>query len=214
MIHWQFCLVTECPCCSSAVEDKSYAQVRVLKWLGKVGWKALSNGFMKAAHEVAEAILWCLEKWRHGGTSSQPIPAACYVHEQEALSWDWFLDGWLAQSWQEYQEQVWKSAHSHCSSKRWIAELIKKLWNMAWDMWAHWNGILHHSVHAQTDTWKGVNEQIGWLHESGFQVLLKDVLSPLHQPKENTLRLPLAAKQQWIESVEVAMNCQKHHEYR
>jgi len=78
-------------------------------------------------HKVAEAFLWSLETWRSGGTSSWQIPLADYVQEQEAIGWDWFLNGWLAQSWQEYQEQVWRNACSCCSSKWWVAELIKKL---------------------------------------------------------------------------------------
>ncbi|MFN9979508.1 MAG: hypothetical protein ACK53Y_06325, partial [bacterium] len=32
---------------------------------------------------------------------------------------------------------------SRRTGKRWVIELIKKLWHIAWDLWEHRNGILH-----------------------------------------------------------------------
>jgi len=29
------------------------------------------------------------------------------------------------------------------SSQQLTADVIKKLWNITWDMWEHWNGALH-----------------------------------------------------------------------
>jgi len=68
-------------------------------------------------------------------------------------------------------------------------------------MWAHQNGILHNLEQAKTDVLeKGVNEQIGQIYKTSSQALPRDTLSLLHQPKETILKLPLVAKQQWIES--------------
>jgi len=54
------------------------------------------------AHEIAKAILWGLNKWRHPNETNNP-PDTEYVREEE-LGWDWFMDGWLACSWSGYQE--------------------------------------------------------------------------------------------------------------
>jgi len=82
-------------------------------------------------HELAEAILWGLNKWQDPHTSNG-LPASQYLMDQESLGWDLFLDGWLVKSWQLHQAAVWQSTQSHWSSRQWVAELIKKLWNVSW----------------------------------------------------------------------------------
>jgi len=78
----------------------------------------------------------------------------------------------------------------------------------------HWNRILHNSEQAKIDiVEQGVNTQIGHVYEAGSQVLLRDALLLLCKPNEITLKLPLAAKQQWLKSVQVAINWKTHHKY-
>jgi len=127
--------------------------------------------------------------------------------DQESLGWDLFLDGWLAKSWWLHQAAVWQSAQSHWSSRQWVAELIKKLWNVSWDMSAHCNGILHQSTQARHDILeKQVNDQIHTIYANGMQALLRDVIGLLHKPKEQVLQLPLTTKQQWLKSIATAIN--------
>jgi len=54
-----------------------------------------------------------------------------------------------------------------------MAKLIKRLWNVAWDMWLHWNGTLH-----DTDTGRqlivdgNLNKKVIRKHTAGRQGLL------------------------------------------
>jgi len=50
---------------------------------------------------------------------------------------------WLGQKWTDYQAQIWTMVQSHKSSQSWMVDLIKKLWNIVWDMWEHCNGALY-----------------------------------------------------------------------
>jgi len=50
---------------------------------------------------------------------------------------------------------------------------------------------------------KGVNDMTEWLCEITVQILSWDALALMWKPKDQTLKLQLTAKQQWIESMEV-----------
>jgi len=74
-----------------------------------------------------------------------PEPATP-MEAQEEIGKQYIWDGWLSRDWHEYQEQTWKRMRSRKSSRCWMSELIKKLWNMAWDMWDQRNKALHEST--------------------------------------------------------------------
>jgi len=49
-----------------------------------------------------------------------------------------------------------------------MSELIKKLWNMAWDMWDQWNEALHKStLNRELILEKDVNDQIRQIYAVG-----------------------------------------------
>ena len=45
--------------------------------------------------------------------------------------------------WEQAQEAYYKWYRSRKSARRWTTALIQKLWNVAWDLWEHRNGIVH-----------------------------------------------------------------------
>jgi len=153
MARCHFRSVLSCPCCDAKVEDKDHIMkcpstdaqqtwnqsLQVLQQ-----WLCSSN----TAHKIAAAILWGLNKWQNPSAATEP-PDAVFLKDQEALGWDHFMDGWLVHSWRTYQESLWHSVKSQQSSWHWVAKLIKKIWNVTWDMWAHCNGILHNSTQAK-----------------------------------------------------------------
>jgi len=81
-------------------------------------------------------------------------------------------------------------------------------------MWAHHNGILHKSITARQDILeKHVNDQICDIYARGSQALPRDAIGLLQKPKDQVLQLPLTTKQQWLESVQIAISRKKRHEY-
>jgi len=113
-----------------------------------------------------------------------------------------------------YQETAWQGVRSRRSSQRWVAELIKKLWSVSWDMWAHCNGILHQSTTTHQDILeKHVNDQICAIYDGGSQALPRDVIGFIWKLKDQVLQLPLTTKQQWLKSVQIAVSRKKWYEY-
>jgi len=217
MAQWQFQSSMKCPCCTTEIEDKAHimqcpSKEATQTWSHSL--KQLKKWFWESnmAHEIADAIIWGLNRWRN--PEGNPPSAGTYLRDQETIGWDHFMDGWLVCSWQMHQEIIWHSTCSHQSSQWWVAELIKKVWNVSWDMWAHHNGILHNSLPAKNNILeKHANNHINKIYATGTQALLRDAFGLLHHPKEQTLQLLLTAKQQWLESVEIAMDRKKWHDY-
>jgi len=157
--------------------------------------------------------VWGLTQWIEPQSASEP-PRGQFVLDQTTIGWDRFLDGWVAQSWQLYQDEVWQLAKSRRSGRRWVAELIKKVWNVSWDMWAHRNGILHDSPTAHQDIIETkVNNSIYELYARAMQALPRDAIGLFRKPKEHILQLALPAKQQWVDSVQVAIDWKTRHEF-
>jgi hypothetical protein len=64
---------------------------------------------------------------------------------QTTIGWRRFFEGWISHEWTKAQQAHYTSIKSLCTGKRWAVALIKKLWDIAWDLWEHRNGILHES---------------------------------------------------------------------
>ena len=54
-----------------------------------------------------------------------------------------FAEGLLVKGWEDLQAAHIQATESKRDPSRWITELIKKLWNVSWDMWDSRNGEVH-----------------------------------------------------------------------
>jgi len=65
------------------------------------------------------------------------------LQDQQKVGWRRFFEGWLVCSWAEKQQRYYTLLRSGKTGRRWAGAIVVKLWNIAWDMWEHRNGILH-----------------------------------------------------------------------
>jgi len=56
---------------------------------------------------------------------------------QQTLGPDAFMRGFLCSDWAAVQNEHYKWINRRNTGLRWVAGLIKKLWEIAWDMWLH-----------------------------------------------------------------------------
>ncbi len=137
-----------------------------------------------------------------------------FLEDQEEIGTQYIWDGWLCHGWREYQDQIWKQAKSHKSSRWWTTKLIKKLWNVAWDMWEQHNEALHDSsINREEILEKAVNDEIQWIYEAGPGQLSRTDLSLMQQPVDHQLQLPLNTKRQWLETIKAAVHWKALHEH-
>ena len=62
---------------------------------------------------------------------------------QAELGWGAAIFGFWAPEWAEVQDVYFRFLGKRNSGRRWLALLIAKVWDVAWDLWEHRNGIFH-----------------------------------------------------------------------
>lgn len=131
-----------CPRCGS-VEDSEHV------WTCHGNTQELWDRSMKSLKEFLVAldtppemmhgIIRSLTAWRNGDTP--PIPSTPWIARpfirQQHFGWRNFFEGIWDSSWRETQALFLKRRGSRRSPKRWASAVIRKLWDIAWDLWEH-----------------------------------------------------------------------------
>ena len=66
------------------------------------------------------------------------------VLEQCPIGWPNMIFGFVHTKWKRLYEQTrMPQSKSRYTGERWITALIKRLFEVSWDMWTHRNGVLH-----------------------------------------------------------------------
>jgi len=91
--------------------------------------------------------------------------------------------------------------------------LIKKLWNIVWDMLEHWNEALHNSTtNHDLILEKDLNDKIKQICMSGPGQLAQADIHLMKHSLEHELQLPLLTKQ-WLNSIAAAVHHKQLHEH-
>ncbi len=159
---------------------------------------------------ITEAIITGLSTWRDGDIQQRPrmTDVSSAFDIQSDIGWNLLLEGWIA-----YEREFLQSSHyaligSRKSGRRWLIQVIKKLWLVSWDMWEHRNGVLHNSDNTQLQSQTQIaNEKIRQLYSSAIQSLppsLDRYLTAL--PMQEILTKTLTYKQTWIHTTIALLN--------
>jgi hypothetical protein len=162
-------------------------------------------GQLLTPRSVTNTIIEGLNGWQEGiDTKFNARTAAGMLGTLQAeTGWKHFFEGRLHHRWREYMTPHYNNAGERKPGKRWISALIRKLWEIAWDLWEHQNGVLHDKINGyanQTLTEK-INEL--WKHP-----LLKAIpsIKYLRKDGEDAIqRRTQHQKQQWVVRVEAAV---------
>jgi len=152
-LWWQQQSSAACPRCRMTLEEKLHIcrctqDKATLKWTEAIVALMLWMKAEQSDPNLIQALTQGLQAW-HSGTA--PLEATPVFYKQSLLGWDAALDGWLLVEWHAQQETYWLTWQRKKLSKWWMTKLIKKLWNVSWEMWDHCNGILHNSLQPCKD---------------------------------------------------------------
>jgi len=94
---------------------------------------------------ILHLILTYLKSWQSGETISYQPPRYLeqVLKQQCIIGWHRFFEGWLSSQWEVVQQHYYSVIKSNKTGKRWVSAIIQKLWDTAWDLWEHRNGVLH-----------------------------------------------------------------------
>jgi hypothetical protein len=90
-------------------------------------------------------IITYLKGWRSGEGIQYEAPRQFHaiLQAQKLVGWSSFFEGWLVTAWSQQQQRYYDISKSARTGRRWATAIIQKLWDIAWDMWEHRNGMLH-----------------------------------------------------------------------
>jgi len=87
-----------------------------------------------------------------------------------------------------------------------MAELIKKLWDVAWDMWIDHNKALHNSTTHRDGIIKSrINDKVRELFASRLQAVPHNAFPLFQGTVEELLQHTKSYKEQWVASVQAAI---------
>jgi len=216
MVRWHQQTPAECPRCRATLEDKPHIILCSQQDATDLWMLALSSLKKWLQEEEMDPLLITnlltgLQEWRSGETISG---TSSMTRQQSLIGWDAVMDGWLVLEWHAHQEAYWNLWKCQKSSKHWTSELIKKLWNISWDMWDHQNRILHNTSQPREDILdSAINDQVRYLFSLGLQAVPRDTFRFFAQPADVLLSKSRQYKIQWVASMEVAIKRKQHHKY-
>jgi hypothetical protein len=95
--------------------------------------------------DLQHLLLTQLSGWRDNSQTSASYPFIFneLLQHQSDIGWNRFFEGWLSHEWLGLQQAYYSAIKSRRSGIRWTVALILKLWDIAWDLWEHRNGVLY-----------------------------------------------------------------------
>ncbi len=159
--------------------------------------------------ELQTAIISRIQTVRTA-TDNLPVPTYTWpgindlIRKQDVIGWKNFMEGGILHEWAAKQQEYYDWLQCRNTGKRWLTNLIKKLWEISWNMWEQRNGELKNPAspawlreHARLDA--------SITHEyTDTTTLAKRDRRWFRRPKEILFTEALEFKQQWLESVGIA----------
>jgi hypothetical protein len=163
--------------------------------------------------ELTTALLRCLHEWKH------PNPSRCFARaaittryglwaailEQDDIGWYNFLMGRPSVRWRDVQHRYYEWPQRRNTDNAWLQALIKKVWEVSWDMWDHRNEVRTTTI-TSAIMWEteNLNKQIIYQFEEGAAGLGQKDHNLLGKPLAHVLGYDLDHKSQWLDSIALA----------
>jgi hypothetical protein len=182
-------------CHGTGADDKWKEQHRELKqWLTKAGTDTQIRG----------AILKGLTAFRDDAEFSSSTPpfradVQEVVDRQNLFGWRNLLEGFPVVGWAEAQQHAFKRIHSKRTGKRWVAALVKKLADTAWNMWQHRNEVNNNSETSLESI--EINDRIRAEYQQGFYHLPKHTKKQTRRSLDDILKAPLGTRKNWLHNI-------------
>ena len=146
---------------------------------------------------LTEVLCNRLTAWRHDAEPTVQVShflgLRTTIENQEKVGWQAMLEGMPVKGWEEVQQRylIWRKKRQ--TGKQWLAAVIRKLWDVAWDLWEHRNGILH-DVNTNVAE-QQLNSEVTAEYNMGKQTVTKEARQVFQPGLDKLLLLPPAAKQ-------------------
>jgi hypothetical protein len=186
-----------CRCQDPEARKQWQASLKSLeKWMDSVDTDPLIT-----KHVLALLQSWVRDDPAPPNPRGMPRLKKALIAQSAIGGWNTLL-GRVSIQLRDRMELRYKSKQSRRSGFRWTVALVKKLQDIAWDMWEHRNGILHDNPdkHHRKAALEQADADIEQEWTRGNQGLLKEDLF-LFRFKPALMKRTLERKWVWLESV-------------
>jgi hypothetical protein len=129
--------------------------------------------------------------------------------QQNDLEWNVAIKGWWSFEWANMQDSFYRSTNSNRTGRRWMISLLKMVWQIAWELWAQRNKVLHQQENEIRDAEEeALNRQICHLYLKAYSALknttdgyLMTVPPPALEKKSAIYR------KEWVTKSNLALEC-------
>jgi hypothetical protein len=183
MLHWKEWPYSNCPRCQAPEESTTHVwrcpDPAEANSLWEKSLRQLKNWMLTQWTPILLAQIICerLSAWRSNTVptlKATPHSQLVKVLElQDAMGWQSFFEGAPALGWSGYMNLYYNSIGSNRNGRHGLSSIIKKLWNIVWDLWEHQNGVAHDKTDGLTAERPYCNKK--------FKMNFKKVMPLFHQ---------------------------------
>jgi hypothetical protein len=157
---------------------------------------------------LRSAIINRLKAWHQSSATAAPSYSWPGVNDliytQTLVGWQAFLEGGVLKEWAAKQQEYYDWLARKNTGKRWTTTLIKKLWEISWNMWEHRNGELHNPASPATLREHARLDALITLDYGNTRRLCRKDRRWFRRPLAVLFTETLEYKSQWLESVKLA----------
>ena len=158
----------------------------------------------KTCPDLRKLLVHMINSWRVGHLVTDKVSCEfewckTVFEAQQRIGWRQLMGGCLALDWAKAQDSYFKWLGMKRTGKRWVVSLIKKLWDISWDLWNDRNRVLHSTPMAgdlsgAASLDKAIGEEC-LLGSTGLPALVRGQF-PANVKK--LLKAPLLQRKSWL----------------
>jgi hypothetical protein len=218
---WKFSDSAKCPRCQCDMEDFTHV-LQCQQVEAKALWKSKISELKQwmlqhyISPSVAIAICdhlnhWNCDDYPLGSTASVSSAFNEVFEKQNENGWESFLLGFWVSDWFAVQEKYLQTIKCKISIRRWASSIIRKLWNIAWDMWDHRNQWLHHQEEGELI--QKLHSELRSQYELGCSSLPRAEKLLFRTSLVDLLKSSVTVKQSWLRRVSKAREALDNPDY-
>ena len=153
MKRWKQRVIDNCPRCGASNETTEHVLLCQSETAKEIWSKSIQDlddrlKDIKTCPDLRKLLLNIINQWRSGEEVQNVSPIEFESCEgvfmaQKEIGWRNMMGGCFANEWSSAQQDFYKWLGMRRTGERWVAEVIKKLWNISWDLWQDRNDVLH-----------------------------------------------------------------------
>ena len=211
MKRWKQQKSSKCPRCENETEDELHVwqcQGEGVEGKWKESIQKLHLWLLRSRSQPNLAAVICdrLSAWRSNSAPTVPVSyflgLRATVQAQDEVGWRSFLEGFPVKGWAEVQQRYFEFIKSKRTGKRWLVAVIKKVWEVAWDIWDHRNNVVH-GKDAKTIA-NQLRQEIEEQFKLGVETVTKDAKLLFGQGKKKIMEGNTDMQKAWLVRIKQA----------